>query len=531
MHIAKYVPLFWRAAWVGVWLLGGTGCIDLINKEFVAASGDATGDDTGDTNDTAPDTNPSGDSNGTSDPGDTSDTGDTDPTGGDTSDTGDTGDTGDTAPDTDDNVPVVCGQGTWDHDSDPTTACVPWTTCDPGHYIVVPGSATADPMCVPCAASAFSSEPNQSACANWTVCGDDEYVAVTPSDVRDRLCVPCPKHASSQGPNAVACALEAPTFFGLTANAHYTCGIRTDTHEAQCWGVNDAGQATPPAGVAFTLISAGGQHVCGIREDSGEVQCWGLGDKGQATPPKDEKFNKISAGGQHTCGLQSDGTVKCWGSNQDENGDDNVNQSEPPGGAKFDSLSAGGYHTCGILQNTNTTECWGLNDAGQSTPAADPLSGNKLYRTLSAGGYHTCGVLQSTAMVQCWGWNSDGQAPLFATTSITRLAAGTYHTCGIDNDNKAQCWGDSTLTGAPSNVLFSALAAGIRHTCGLQASGAVQCWGAFESDNRGESNPPGASAGNTCLRVRTTPAGSSGIRAKPSAGDKATAAKRPRRKG
>ena len=234
--------------------------------------------------------------------------------------------------------------------------------------------------------------------------------------MRDRLCVPCPKHASSQGPNAVACALEAPTFFGLTANAHYTCGIRTDTHEAQCWGVNDAGQATPP---------------------------------------ENENLNRISAGGKHTCGLQSDGTVKCWGSNQDENGNDNVNQSEPPDGAKFDSLSAGGYHTCGILQNTNTAECWGLNDDGQSTPPD-----NAYFSVLVAGGYHTCGLAANGA-VQCWGWNSDGQAPLFATTSITRLAAGTYHTCGIDNDNKAQCWGDSTLTGAPSIVLFSTLAAGI----------------------------------------------------------------------
>lgn len=72
----------------------------------------------------------------------------------------------------------------------------------------------------------------------------------------------------------------------LSAGSEHTCGIRADNDEAQCWGENEKGQATPPKGVAFVALSAGHTHTCGIRADNGEAQCWGEDGKGQATPPK-----------------------------------------------------------------------------------------------------------------------------------------------------------------------------------------------------------------------------------------------------
>jgi hypothetical protein len=48
-------------------------------------------------------------------------------------------------------------------------------------------------------------------------------------------------------------------------------------------------------------------------------------------------FSQVSAGLWHTCGLRSDGTVECWGANDD-------GESSPPSGA-FAQVSAGGSPT------------------------------------------------------------------------------------------------------------------------------------------------------------------------------------------
>src|SRR2546428_747815 len=56
-----------------------------------------------------------------------------------------------------------------------------------------------------------------------------------------------------------------------------------------CWGVNDLGQSTPPAGTSFTQVTAGGFHSCAVKSD-GTVSCWGYDGYGQATPPAGTTF-------------------------------------------------------------------------------------------------------------------------------------------------------------------------------------------------------------------------------------------------
>jgi hypothetical protein len=79
-----------------------------------------------------------------------------------------------------------------------------------------------------------------------------------------------------------------------------------------CWGDNEDGQATPPAGT-FTVVSAGAFHTCGLKTD-GTLACWGDNEHGQATPPAGT-FTVVSAGAYHTCGVKTDGTLLCWGEN------------------------------------------------------------------------------------------------------------------------------------------------------------------------------------------------------------------------
>src|SRR5207247_9206213 len=146
--------------------------------------------------------------------------------------------------------------------------------------------------------------------------------------------------------------------------------------------------------ISATGVGTGDAHTCALLGD-GTVQCWGVGDSGQRG---DGTFNNIStvpvavvgmggaghltnavavaARGYHSCALLGDGTVRCWGRNQDgQLGDGTVADpaTGPPGSSTPVQVSgitgaaaviAGGYHTCALFAD-GTAWCWGRGDDGQ----------------------------------------------------------------------------------------------------------------------------------------------------------------------
>ncbi len=117
----------------------------------------------------------------------------------------------------------------------------------------------------------------------------------------------------------------AGEFDSVSAGSIHACGVKRDGSVA-CWGNNGAGAATPPAG-EFASVSAGfsalhstssiyagndSPHTCGVKVD-GSVACWGYDNWGAATPPAGE-FASVSAGAFYNCGVKRDGSVACWGS-------------------------------------------------------------------------------------------------------------------------------------------------------------------------------------------------------------------------
>ncbi len=59
----------------------------------------------------------------------------------------------------------------------------------------------------------------------------------------------------------------------------------------------------------------------GLDED-GTVSCWGSNEDDQATPPE-QTFSSIDGGWRHGCGLTTEGDIACWGYNK-------YDQAQPP---------------------------------------------------------------------------------------------------------------------------------------------------------------------------------------------------------
>ena len=102
-------------------------------------------------------------------------------------------------------------------------------------------------------------------------------------------------------------------------------------------------------GAKFASVSAGRYYACRVRTD-GSVTCWGADDEGQSTPSEGE-WASVSAGWNHTCGVRTDGSVACWGA-------DDEGKAMPSEG-EWASVSAGeDYRACGV-RTDGSVACWG----------------------------------------------------------------------------------------------------------------------------------------------------------------------------
>jgi alpha-tubulin suppressor-like RCC1 family protein len=289
----------------------------------------------------------------------------------------------------------------------------------------------------------------------------------------------------------------AGKFTQVSAGQSYTCGIKSD-ESVTCWGENDSGQSTPPAG-RFTQVSAGLAHACGVKTD-GTATCWGGDSFGEGTPPTGT-FIQVSTGNFHTCGLRPDGSIVCWGANA-------LSQSTPPAGA-FRQVSAGAVHTCG-LKTDGTVSCWG--NLGEeavkpevlakaknapSTPPTKTAPDPHLVKKLAEENAKNAAILavlkmnEGSHLASIFGDGSKAtSAPSDSPPAgpFSQLSAGTHHTCGVKVDGSIICWSGNGSGG--SNVRagkFTQVSAGNSHTCGVKADGAVACWG---SNDFGQSTPP-----------------------------------------
>ncbi len=289
-------------------------------------------------------------------------------------------------------------------------------------------------------------------------------------------------------------------------------------------GAGAGGVGGAPTPVTVKQIATSGLHTCALFTD-GTVKCWGydaygelgygntqnIGDDElpsavpalQLTSKPGVYATRIALGDDISCAALSDGSLKCWGRNsQNQLGLGNRTQlsntllpsaladvSVSSDAARPAELSSAGFHTCVLLSN-GTVRCWGLGDVGalgtgnvlnigddelpSSIPPLSLSAALGVSATSIACGYFGGCALLSDATIKCWGSGSMGE-----------LGFGMITVTGDDELPSAAP--AVSLTTTP-NIEPIAVTAGDFHACALLSDGSVRCWGHNEYGELGQGN-------------------------------------------
>jgi alpha-tubulin suppressor-like RCC1 family protein len=239
---------------------------------------------------------------------------------------------------------------------------------------------------------------------------------------------------------------------------------------------------------------------------------------------------QVAMGENYGCARFSDGTLQCWGSNQNGQTGRSVNNTMEPGivaGVKDVEQVVIGQATVARLAD-GTVWGWGYNDAGQlglhnfggDHPARIPEVGKAEQISTSI---LTCGLERND--ITCVGTPLDGGGGVdakiqhFDGHDVRTLLDG----CLIMIDGSLECWGvnlegevgvgDKEPRATPTRVLglkdvVSAVSAG-EFTCAVVRDGSAYCWGKNSigqlgtGDTTGRTRPDGAVVGVPPLKSVT----------------------------
>ncbi len=248
-------------------------------------------------------------------------------------------------------------------------------------------------------------------------------------------------------------AIAAPATM-IAAGGNSTCAVLSD-NRVQCWGKNQYGQL--------------GINTDGTTETSPQFV---------SHIPNWFTVAHIEMGANHTCATSVAGAAWCWGYYLDgrlgtsQSSNVVVPAATSSLGGTALTISAGGAHTCAVLAN-GTLTCFGKNNNGQigqslstvasSTSIAVALSGTA--NATSLGFDFTCAAMSSGG-VECFGANGYGQLATGSTSvrqlnassvngingTVSDVVAGSYHACAVFTSGELKCWGRNDIGQTGSNT-------------------------------------------------------------------------------
>ena len=230
-------------------------------------------------------------------------------------------------------------------------------------------------------------------------------------------------------------------------------------------------------GTTWKSVACGGYATAAIKTD-GSLWVWGGNSNGQlginnttskSTPVTTfsggNNWKQVACGRFHTAAVKTDGTLWCWGrNNEGQLGDNTTTQRNIPvttfaGGNTWKSVTCGEYHTAAI-KTDGSLWTWGENNFGQlgdntttqrNIPVTTFAGGNN-WKSV-AGGYNVTAAIKTDGSLWTWGRNSYGALGTNdtnnRTTPVTTFTGGTNWKsvdCGqasvaIKTDGSLWTWG------------------------------------------------------------------------------------------
>ncbi len=301
-------------------------------------------------------------------------------------------------------------------------------------------------------------------------------------------------------------------------------------------GQQGLGGAAPPDPALGVFVDGGDAHSCATR--FGILYCWGNNSSGRLgvgdeetrlTPTRvgfDADFVAVATGAAHSCALKVDGSVWCFGANdQGQLGQGKLDlaplaaSSVPlqvvlPG--KVVQLSSEADTACAVLSN-GELYCWGNNAEGNiglndTYPGEDQLSPVRVgelsdWKLSGTGQGHTCAV-RGEGLLFGWGRNSAANLGLGQTVDQQRraptqigtdpdwlfVASGQDASCGIRSAGRLFCWGGnrhatlglgdrddrlspSELALPEAGATWLSVSLDTFHACAVDDAQKLYCWG------------------------------------------------------
>jgi alpha-tubulin suppressor-like RCC1 family protein len=229
-------------------------------------------------------------------------------------------------------------------------------------------------------------------------------------------------------------------------------------------GAVDAGVADAGPLRAVALSAASAAHACAVLSD-GTVRCWGLNDNGQLGVSPSESRTRC----------------RVRGSTPAVNNPCETTPRAVAGVTDARQVSTGNGSTC-VLRADRSVWCWGLNNAGelgtggtslQAAPTPTRLDLPPV-RQVALGAFHGCALLMD-GTVRCWGANR------FSQTGTATAASPMQ--CDEGDGTPIPCVPTPTAVAGLTGVLQ--LSAGRNHTCALGGDHTLRCWGLNDSAQLG----------------------------------------------
>ncbi|MFO0628978.1 MAG: hypothetical protein U0325_25615 [Polyangiales bacterium] len=310
------------------------------------------------------------------------------------------------------------------------------------------------------------------------------------------------------------------------------------------WAAGEEGALAHFDGATWTAVASGVNTRLSRLWGFAANDVWAVGERGVAlhytftgsgtpmgmpcTPTNpmglgDGMGTRVSAVNQSVCARRADGSLRCWGNNNDRQlGDGTTMTRNTPtvvtALTEVSDVALSSFHGCAAKAD-GSVWCWASGRSGQLgngmdlITSATPVRANGITEAsaVAVGGSHSCALLRTGAAL-CWGANMNGQVgdgtnaqrafpvPIAGATDLVQLVAGLNHTCARRSNGAVLCWGAGSLgqlgdggmrdsnrgvmVGGLSDAVF--LGAGSNHTCAVRATGAVVCWGANAGGQLGD---------------------------------------------